>query len=77
MRPEHLRLVSQGMAGALSATVSHSVYFGTDSHVHLTLLDGTEVVARLQTDAEGSSGPKPGTVVGISFAPGSIQVLED
>ena len=65
------------MAGALSATVSHSVYFGTDSHVHMTLLDGTELVARQQTDPDGASGPKPGAVVGISFAPGAVQVLED
>ncbi|WP_347310287.1 ABC transporter ATP-binding protein [Defluviimonas sp. SAOS-178_SWC] len=77
VRPEHLRLVPQGMAGALSATVNHSVYFGTDSHVHLTLLDGTELVARQQTDPEGSGGPKPGAVVGVSFAPGAVQVLED
>ncbi len=77
VRPEHLRLVPQGMAGALSATVSHSVYFGTDSHVHLTLLDGTELVARQQTYADGAGEPKPGSVVGVSFATGSVQVLED
>ena len=77
VRPEHLRLVPQGMAGSLSATVSHSIYFGTDSHVHLRLLDGTEVVARQQTSAEGASGPEPGAIVGVAFSPGAVQVLED
>jgi spermidine/putrescine transport system ATP-binding protein len=77
IRPEHMRLVPQGRAGALSATVSHSVYFGTDSHVHLKLIDGTGIVVRQQTDPDGPGGPKPGAVVGVSFPPAAVQVLED
>ena len=77
IRPEHMRLVPQGMAGALSATVGHAVYFGTDSHVHLKLIDGTEIVVRQQSDPDGAGGPKPGAVVGVSFPPAAVQVLED
>lgn len=77
IRPEHMRLVPQGMPGALSATVSHSVYFGTDSHVHLKLIDGTEIVVRQQTDPDGGGGVKPGAVLGVSFPPAAVQVLED
>jgi spermidine/putrescine transport system ATP-binding protein len=77
IRPEHMRLVPRGMAGALMATVSHAVYFGTDSHIHLKLIDGTEIVVRQPTDADSTDGPKPGEVLGVSFAPAAAQVLED
>jgi spermidine/putrescine transport system ATP-binding protein len=77
VRPEHVRLTAAGDAGSLVATVGSSVYFGTDSHVSLHLPDGTEMVARLQSDADGSGSPAPGSAVGLSFAPGSVQILED
>ena len=77
VRPEHVRLVPQGTEGALPGRVTNSVYFGTDSHIHVALSDGTEVVARLQSGPEGQSGPAVGTETGITFAPGSVQVLED
>ena len=77
IRPEHLRLVAKGTAGALTATVGDAVYFGTDSHVHLTLGDGTGIVVRQQTDPDGREGPAPGSVLGVSFPPAAVQVLED
>ncbi|MGB7271189.1 MAG: ABC transporter ATP-binding protein [Albidovulum sp.] len=77
IRPEHLRIVDASTKGAVQAVVGSSVYFGTDSHVNLKLGDGTEVVARVQTDAEGSAAPQKGSSVGLVFTPGSIQVLED
>ncbi len=77
VRPEHVRVVDRDVQGALPATVDHSVYFGTDSHVHLRLADGTEIVARLQSDAEGNGGPADGAKVGISFPAHAVQVLED
>ena len=76
VRPEHIRLVAAGN-GAVPAKVLRSVYFGTDSHVHLALTDGTEVIARLQSDAAGAGGPQDGADVGLAFAPGAVQVLED
>ncbi|MFN6951849.1 MAG: ABC transporter ATP-binding protein [Albidovulum sp.] len=77
IRPEHMRIVPQGMPGALSATVSHAVYFGTDSHIHLKLIDGTELVVRQPTDPDGGDGVRPGAVLGVSFPPAAVQVLED
>ncbi|MCV2865847.1 ABC transporter ATP-binding protein [Albidovulum sediminicola] len=77
IRPEHIRLVPEGAAGALSATVGDATYFGTDSHVHLTLADGTGIVARQQTDPEGTQGPQAGAVLGVTFPPSAVQVLED
>jgi spermidine/putrescine transport system ATP-binding protein len=77
VRPEHVRLVT-GEAGAqLMATVGETIYFGTDSHVHLRLSDGTEIVARQQSDASGDGTLPPGSRVGVAFAPGAVQVLED
>jgi spermidine/putrescine transport system ATP-binding protein len=77
VRPEHVRLVSPKADLALPATVTNAVYFGTDMHVHLRLADGSALVARQQTQADPSAEPAPGQTVGVSFAPGAVQVLED
>ena len=75
IRPEQLRL---GVAGqGLRATVRSLVYFGTDTHCHLGLADGTEIVARLQSPASGDPGLAEGQEVGITFAPGAVQRVEE
>ena len=73
VRPEQVRLVAASDAGAIPATVAGAVYFGTDTHVHLALSDGAEVVARVQS---GVDVPETGAAVGLRFAPGAAQVLE-
>jgi spermidine/putrescine transport system ATP-binding protein len=77
VRPEQVRLVDPAEPGAIPATVTNLVYFGTDTHCHMHLADGTEVVARLQTGATGEVGLTPGEPVALRFAPGAVQVLED
>ncbi len=77
VRPEQVRLVGADDAGAIPATVDALVYFGTDTHCHLRLGDGSEVVARLQSPATGDAGLAQGQSVGIRFADGAAQVLED
>ena len=77
VRPEQVRIVAAEEAGAIAATVRMLVYFGTDTHCHLALADGTEVVARVQSPASGEAGIVEGSAVGIRFAPGAAQVLED
>ena len=77
VRPEQVRLVAPGDAGAIPATITTLVYFGTDTHCHMNLPDGTEVVARLQSPAIGDDGLTQGQVVGLRFVPGSVQVLAD
>jgi spermidine/putrescine transport system ATP-binding protein len=76
VRPEQLRLGAPG-DGGLQATVKTLVYFGTDTHCHLALADGTEVVARLQSPATGEAGLTEGQPVGIRFADGAVQRVED
>jgi spermidine/putrescine transport system ATP-binding protein len=77
VRPEQVRLALAGEAGAIPATITNLVYFGTDTHCHMALSDGTEVVARLQSQAAGEGDLLRGKEVGVKFAPDSIQVLED
>lgn len=77
VRPEQVRIVGAGEAGAIGARVKFNVYFGTDTHCHLELADGTEVVARVQSPASGEAGVVEGSAVGLRFAPGAAQVLED
>ena len=77
VRPEQVRLTRAGEPGALPATIASWVYFGTDTHCHLTLSDGTEVVARLQSQATGDPGLEKGKAVALRFAPGAVQVLGD
>ncbi len=77
VRPEQVRLAALGEAGALPATITNLVYFGTDTHVHLALSDGTEVTARVQSPATGDAGLERGAKAAIRFAPGAVQVVGD
>jgi spermidine/putrescine transport system ATP-binding protein len=77
VRPENLRLEEAGGEGAIGAAVEHAVYFGTDTHFHLRLGSGEEVVARVQNGSGEAARFAVGDRVGIRFAPGSAQVLGD
>jgi spermidine/putrescine transport system ATP-binding protein len=76
VRPEQLRL-GPAEDGPIKARVRTLVYFGTDTHCHLALSDGTEIVARLQSPASGDAGLAEGQEVGVTFAPGAVQRVED
>ena len=77
VRPEQLRLEPADTAYTIPATVTNWVYFGTDTHCHLALADGTEVMARLQNPASGDAGLERGARVGLRFTPGAVQILGD
>ena len=77
VRPEQVRVQTSGAAGAIPATITNWVYFGTDTHCHMVLSDGSAVVARLQSPAMGEAGLEIGAAVGITFAPGAAQALKD
>ena len=77
IRPEQVRLTPAGDAGAIPATITNLVYFGTDTHCYLALADGAEVVARLQSPATGEAGLARGQEVGLRFEAGALQALED
>ncbi len=75
IRPEQIRIVAPDADGAVPATVESWVYFGTDTHCHLRLPDGAPLVARLQSPASGETGLEAGARVGLTFAPGAMQVV--
>lgn len=77
IRPEQIRIAATDSADGLQATVTHSVYFGTDTHCHVALADGTELVLRLQSPASGDVGLEPGAQVILHFEPGALIVLKD
>ncbi len=77
VRPEQVRLVAANEPGSVPATIDSWVYFGTDTHCHLKLSDGTEVVARLQSPATGDVGLQRGQPVGLRFAEGAAQIVGD
>jgi spermidine/putrescine transport system ATP-binding protein len=76
VRPEQLRL-GRAEDGGIKARVRTLVYFGTDTHCHLALSDGTEIVARLQCPASGEAGLAEGQEVGVTFEPGAVQRVEE
>jgi spermidine/putrescine transport system ATP-binding protein len=77
IRPEQLRLTTTGDEGAIPARIANWVYFGTDTHCHLRLDDGTEIVARLQSPPSGEPGLERGAAVGVRATPGAARVLAD
>jgi spermidine/putrescine transport system ATP-binding protein len=77
IRPEQVRLGAETDPDAIPAKITNLVYFGTDTHCHLALPDGAEVVARLQSPATGDAGLVLGQSVGLRFMPDAVQVLED
>ncbi|MEX2520539.1 MAG: ABC transporter ATP-binding protein [Paracoccaceae bacterium] len=74
IRPEQLRVGPAGGEG-LAATVVETVYFGTDTHLHLKLEDGEVVVARLQSPPSGDVGLAAGAGVTVRFEPEAAQLL--
>ncbi|MCC5984796.1 MAG: ABC transporter ATP-binding protein [Rhodobacteraceae bacterium] len=75
IRPEQAQLVAPGQ-GVLAATVERSVFFGTDTHVHLVLDGGTPFVLRRQNSG-ALPEPAPGSTVGLTLAEGALQVVGD
>ncbi|WP_420850181.1 ABC transporter ATP-binding protein [Rhodobaculum claviforme] len=83
IRPEHARLVGDSADGpadegaVLSGQVERSVFFGTDTHVHLRLSDGTPFVVRRQNTAAATPPPEIGREVSVALAGGAVQVLRN
>ncbi|MBT3557069.1 MAG: ABC transporter ATP-binding protein, partial [Rhodospirillales bacterium] len=75
IRPEHVDLVPD--AGVLQGTIDNVVYFGTDTHYHLHLDDGTPFVARLQNQRDSAAAFTEGDKAGITVKDNAIQVLVD
>jgi spermidine/putrescine transport system ATP-binding protein len=77
VRPEHARLSASGEASDLLGTLKNVVYFGTDTHFHVALKDGSDFVARLQNARDAVEEIEVGSEMGIRFAPKATQILRD
>jgi spermidine/putrescine transport system ATP-binding protein len=75
VRPEHARLVRE--TSTLNGMIENVVYFGTDTHFHVRLNQGTEFVVRQQNARDGGAPFTKGDRAGIFFGDGAAQVLKD
>jgi spermidine/putrescine transport system ATP-binding protein len=76
VRPENAALVAVDHASII-ATVAHVVYFGTDTHVHLVLQDGSTFIARKQNVGGQTLGVEVGQKIGIALAPHAASLIRD
>ena len=76
LRPEHTSLVSEA-EGMLTGRLGNVVYFGTDTHYHVQLDDGTGFVIRKQNSPDAAAAFESGARVGVTFGAGVAQVLRD
>jgi len=76
VRPEHASVGAPDQ-GLLAGTLGEVVYFGTDTHYHVQLEDGTGFVVRQQNQPGATSEYRSGDRVGVQFAPDVGQVLKD
>ncbi len=76
VRPENATLVTASK-GDLAGVVENIVYFGTDTHVHVKLADGTPFMVRQQNAAGSGVDVSQGQKVGIAVAAGTPRLLKD
>jgi spermidine/putrescine transport system ATP-binding protein len=76
VRPENANLVSLA-EGTLRGRVETIVYFGTDTHVHVRLRDGSSFILRKPNISGKSLGVARGDETGISFVAGAACLIKD
>ncbi|BBE70925.1 ABC transporter ATP-binding protein [Oharaeibacter diazotrophicus] len=75
VRPEHARVVASGEPATLSGTLEHAVYFGTDTHFHVRLADGSTFIVRRQNRPGEVLGVEVGDTVGVVVDPRAARLL--
>ncbi|MCB1407551.1 MAG: TOBE domain-containing protein, partial [Rhodobacteraceae bacterium] len=73
VRPEQALIVPEAEAD-LTGTLQDAVFFGTDTHLHLTLDDGQGFTLRRQNTANDAEPPK-GARLGLRVSPGALRIL--
>ena len=76
VRPEHARVVPEA-EGLIAGRLANLVYFGTDTHYHVDLDDGTRFVVRAQNNPDTVQHAAKGDRVGVAFPAGVGQILRD
>ena len=77
VRPEQLEVVAAGSGNSVGCTVERIVYFGTDTHIHARMDDGTALTIRQQNRPGAAGSLSEGARIGVTVAPRVAQVLKD
>jgi spermidine/putrescine transport system ATP-binding protein len=77
VRPEHARITSVKKDALLHGTLENIVYFGTDTHFHVRLSDGSPFIVRQQNASAADDAVQVGDAVGLAIAEGAARVLRD
>lgn len=78
VRPEYASLATSSQEeGSLHGELETIVYFGTDTHYHIRLPDGSPFVVRSQNQREDTETFQSGQSVTVLFKPNSVQILKD
>lgn len=74
IRPEHAALTTAS-AGTFDGILTDAIYFGTDTHYHLTLDDGTPFIVREQNSRADRLLHDKGARVGVQLGQAAAQIL--
>jgi spermidine/putrescine transport system ATP-binding protein len=77
VRPEHAQIVANGARATLTGRLENVVYFGTDTHFHVRLPDGSEFIVRQQNSRTNPHTLSQGDQAGIVIDDSAAQVLRD
>lgn len=77
IRPEQAVLLGEDESSDMQGSVSHVMYSGTDSQIHIKLDSGEDFVAKIQNSGNNRREWQDGQRLGIRLHPGAVQVLRD
>jgi len=75
LRPESIRIAPSMEPGGLRGEVADSLYFGHTIKYTVRLAGGTSLTVQ-STRADGEAAPKAGEAVNLSWAPGSVWLVD-
>jgi spermidine/putrescine transport system ATP-binding protein len=77
VRPEHAKIAATAKGAQFAGKLDNVVYFGTDTHFHVKLDNGSPFIVRQQNASLAETNLKAGANVGITIVEGSARVLRD
>jgi spermidine/putrescine transport system ATP-binding protein len=77
VRPEHARILPGSEAALLRGLLENVVFFGTDTHFHVRLEDGTPFIVRQQNATGEEPELTAGKHVGVAITEGTARILQD
>jgi spermidine/putrescine transport system ATP-binding protein len=77
VRPEHAHLTTNKKDALFNGILENIVFFGTDTHFHVKLVDGSPFILRQQNATGAVQASKVGQSVGIAVAKDAARVLKD